>query len=100
MEKVILQYGKDGALKYLSHLELMRALERSFRRAKIGIEMSEGFNPRPKISYGPALPVGVSGRSEYLTIDIKDPIPEGELVEKLSCVLPEGLSISRAKYIP
>lgn len=99
MPEVIIQYGKGGPLRYLSHLELIRALERSFRRAKIDIQVSGGFNPRPKISYGPALSVGVGSRAEYMVINLKAPVSEKELLEKISFSLPKGLNIYRAKYI-
>jgi len=100
LEKILIQYEIDGALKYLSHLELMRALERSFRRAGIEIEVSQGFNPRPKISYGPAHPVGMGSLAEYMIVDIKEQMSESELKEKISYALPKGLSVHRAKYIP
>ncbi len=99
MAKLLIHYGKDGPLKYLSHLELIRALERSFRRAGIEVEASGGFNPRPKISYGPALPVGTSSSSEYLVAEVK-PLPcDDGLIERISGVLPKGLRAFRAKYI-
>ncbi|MBI5050095.1 MAG: TIGR03960 family B12-binding radical SAM protein, partial [Nitrospirae bacterium] len=51
-------YSKTGALKYLSHLEVMRALLRAIRRADIPLVYTKGFHPHPKVSFGPALPVG------------------------------------------
>lgn len=99
MAKLLIHYGKDGPLKYLSHLELIRALERSFRRAGIEVEASGGFNPRPKISYGPALPVGTSSSSEYLVAEVKSMPCDDELIERISHVLPKGLRVFRAKYI-
>lgn len=99
MAKLLIHYGKDGPLKYLSHLELIRALERSFRRAGIEVEASGGFNPRPKISYGPALPVGTSSSSEYLVAEVKLMPCGDELLERISLVLPKGLRVFRAKYI-
>ncbi len=99
MPKLLVQYGKNGPLRYLSHLELIRAIERSFRRANIRIQMSRGFNPRPKISHGPALPVGIGSLAEYMVVDVEDPVAENNLLEKVTSVLPKGLSIYRAKYI-
>jgi len=99
LAKLLLHYGKDGPLKYLSHLELIRAFERSFRRAGIEVEASGGFNPRPKISYGPALPVGTSSRSEYLVAEVKSTLCDDDIIERISRVLPKGLGVFRAKYI-
>lgn len=99
MAKLLLHYGKDGPLKYLSHLELIRAFERSFRRAGVEVEASGGFNPRPKISYGPALPVGTSSSCEYLVAEVKSSLCDDDIIERISRVLPKGLSVFRAKYI-
>jgi len=99
LAKILIHYGKGGKLKYLSHLELARAFERSFRRAYIEVQMSSGFNPRPKISYGPALPVGIGSSAEYMLVDLREPVSEKLLIEKLSSALPKGLSVCKAKYI-
>jgi len=97
--KVLIHYGKSGPLKYLSHLELIRALERSFRRAGVEIKMSGGFHPRPKVSYVPALSVAVASSAEYLLAELVHPIPEDQLLTKITSALPKGLSIYGAKYI-
>jgi radical SAM family uncharacterized protein/radical SAM-linked protein len=59
-------YGKTGWSRYLSHLEVVRLWQRAFRRAGIILQHSAGFHPHPRLSFGPALPVGVEGLSEYL----------------------------------
>jgi radical SAM-linked protein len=59
-------YGKTGWSRYLSHLEVVRLWQRAFRRAGIILQHSAGFHPHPKLSFGPALPVGVEGLAEYL----------------------------------
>ncbi|MCL6472778.1 MAG: TIGR03936 family radical SAM-associated protein, partial [Firmicutes bacterium] len=99
MPKLIIEYGKNGPLKYLSHLELARAFQRAFRRANIGIKMSSGYSPRPKISHGQALSVGFGSSAEYMLVEAKEYIPAEELIKKISSVLPKGIAISRAKYI-
>ncbi|MBI4734191.1 MAG: DUF2344 domain-containing protein [Rubrobacteridae bacterium] len=99
MAKLLVNYGKTGELKYLSHLELLRAFERSFRRAKLDILRSGGFNPRPKISYGSALSVGVASTAEYMTLDLAVEYEPNEVIKNISAVLPEGLSVYKAKYI-
>jgi radical SAM-linked protein len=98
--KLLVQYGKTGPLKYLSHLELLRAFERSFRRAGLEILLSGGFNPRPKVSYGSALSVGVSSVAEFLTIELADCPEPKDVLNRISSTLPEGLRVYRAKYIP
>ncbi|MCX7794238.1 MAG: TIGR03960 family B12-binding radical SAM protein [Thermodesulfovibrionales bacterium] len=65
MLRIRAEFSKTGELKYLSHLEMLRLIERALRRAKIPLIYTEGFHPAPKISFGPALPVGVEGLREY-----------------------------------
>ena len=60
------RYGKTGRLRFLSHLEVMRACERSVRRAGLPYSVTQGFSPKMKVAFGPALPVGTAGRARVL----------------------------------
>ncbi len=73
------EFSKTGELKYLSHLELSRLIERALRRANIPFSYTEGFHPTPRISFGPALPVGVEGLREYFDMVVD------------SCIIKQGL---------
>ncbi|TMA19244.1 MAG: TIGR03960 family B12-binding radical SAM protein, partial [Deltaproteobacteria bacterium] len=65
-----MRYAKEGVAIALSHLETMTALLRTFRRAKLSIPHSQGFHPKPKVSFGPACPVGTESRAEYLDVEL------------------------------
>jgi len=97
---VRVKYCKDGPIKYISHLNLAQIFTRTLRRADIPVIISNGFNPRFRISFGPPLPLGISSTSEYLDIRIKEEIKVKELIERLNLVLPQGLKILQAKIIP
>jgi len=97
---VRVKYCKDGPIKYISHLNLAQVFTRVLRRADIPVVISNGFNPRFKISFGPPLPLGISSTSECLDIRLKEEIKAEELVERLNRVLPQGLKILRVKIIP
>jgi len=97
---VRVKYCKDGAIKYISHLNLAQVFTRTLRRADIPVVISNGFNPRFRISFGPPLPLGISSTSEYLDIRIKAEIKVEELIGRLNLVLPQGLKILQAKIIP
>ena len=63
MSKLIrVKYKKEDLMIFISHLDLQRLLQRAFRRAKINLSYSEGFNPHPKMSYGNALALGVESQ--------------------------------------
>jgi radical SAM family uncharacterized protein/radical SAM-linked protein len=84
-------FSKLDAMKYLSHLDLTRALPRAFRRAKIKLGYSQGYHPMPLIQYGPALGVGVVGENELIDFDSPDDLEEISFLERINRVLPGGL---------
>ena len=92
-------FAKENKLKFLSHLELIRATLRSLRRAGLEMVYSEGFHPHPKLSFGPALAVGVSSSREYFDLQlVRDVTPEA-FKARLNEALPEGLTILDVKRI-
>ena len=101
MEQLVrIKYCKDGPITYISHLNLAQVFTRALRRANIPVVISDGFNPRFRISFGPPLPLGISSTSEYLDIRLKEEVKVEELTERLNLVLPQGLKILQAKTIP
>ncbi len=98
--KIRVQYSKTGLMRFLSHLELATLLTRALSRADIPVVYSRGFNPHPKISFAPPLPVGIEGLKEYLDIEVIPPIDVHMLIQRLNATLPEGISVSSAKVIP
>lgn len=107
------EFSKRGELKYLSHLEMIRLIERSLRRAKIPLAYTEGFHPSPKISFGPALPVGVEGLREYFDMIVDSCIinrglfafrhKDNALMRYCSVInnlLPEGIRLNKLFIVP
>ena len=84
-------YSKLDAMKYLSHLDLTRALPRAFRRAHVTLGYSQGFHPMPLIQYGPALGVGMVGENEIIDFDSPDFLTEHDFLARINHVLPGGL---------
>ena len=87
------RYAKAGALRHLSHLELGAALTRAMRRAALPLRYSQGFNPRPKVTFGPALPVGSEGYGEWLEVELCERRSAPAVAEQLAAALPAGLEI-------
>ncbi len=98
--KMRIKYSKTGDLRILSQLEIMTTFERAFRRASVPILFSEGFHPHPKISFGPALPVGVESICEYMVVEMPLPMTSSEIKEKTNKHLPDGLKVIHVKEIP
>ena len=100
MSKIIrAKYKKEDEMIFISHLDLQRLLQRAFRRAKINLSYSEGFNPHPKMSYGNALALGVESQGEYVDIEIEDDIEVDEFLERINNQLPEGIKFIKGQEI-
>jgi radical SAM-linked protein len=68
--RVRLGYRKTDAVRFISHLDLLREIERCLRRAQAPVLYSEGFSPRPKISAGPPLALGWTSDAEWVDVDL------------------------------
>ncbi|WP_412747248.1 TIGR03936 family radical SAM-associated protein [Krasilnikovia sp. MM14-A1004] len=88
-----MRYAKRGPLRFTSHRDFARALERAVRRAAVPIAYSQGFTPHPKISYASAAPTGVASEAEYLEIGLQAPVDPGELRAALDAALSPGLDV-------
>lgn len=97
--RVRVEYQKAPEIKYLSHLDLVRVWERMLRRSDLGLQMSEGFNPHPKLSLGTVLPVGVWGKREYLDFELAEPQTEEVIFSHLKEQEPPGVKVLRVKII-
>jgi len=98
--RVRIKFTKECDMKYISHLDLLRLLMRAIRRANIPIAMSQGYSPHPKISFSHPLPVGIGSQAEYADLDLYQPIKLEELILNLNRVLPEGIKILQANFVP
>jgi radical SAM-linked protein len=64
------KFVKKGVLVYLSHLDIVRLLERLLRRADAPLVFSQGFTPRPKMLFSLALPLGVESMGEFMDVGL------------------------------
>ena len=86
-----LRFTKHGKVRFLSHRDVARVWERALRRAGIRVAYSEGFSPRPRLSFGLALSTGYESLGEYLDIDLTEEIDPEELVALVNPALPQGM---------
>ncbi|GFN34492.1 TIGR03936 family radical SAM-associated protein [Tepidimicrobium xylanilyticum] len=93
------KFTKEGYLKYISHLDMMRLFQRAFRRAQIPIKYSEGFNPQPKFSIANPLALGIESIEEYMDMELYEKIPVDEFINRMNKEMPKGIKIIDAKYI-
>lgn len=87
-------FEKSGRAKYISHLDLNRCMLRIFRRSKLPVWYTEGFNPHPYYSFALALSLGFESSCEIMDFNITDDnMPLVEIRERLNAVMPEGMRI-------
>jgi len=100
MYKFRVKYRKSGILRFLSHLETVRAFERAVRRANLPFALTKGFSPKLKISWGPPLPVGFSTCAEYADFFLTDYLNPESIIDSLNKALPRDIRVLEAKYVP
>jgi radical SAM-linked protein len=93
---VRLRWAKLGRLVALSHLETMHALLRAIRRAALPVAYSQGYHPKPRVAFGPALGVGIESVCEYMDVELVGPAEPAEVSARLAGELPEGLQVLEA----
>ena len=98
MCKIISKYSKTGNLKYISHLDVLRFIQRAVKRAGIPAKYSEGFNPHMKTSFGFPLSLGNESIGEYFDLELNEKIDINDFISKMNNVLPVEMQILSAKY--
>jgi radical SAM-linked protein len=93
VQRLRVRYAKRGRLRFCSHRDFQRALERALRRAGVPVAFSAGFTPHPKVSYAGAAPTGVASEAEYLELAVTERQDPGQLRAVLDASLPPGLDL-------
>jgi radical SAM family uncharacterized protein/radical SAM-linked protein len=111
-----IRFAKVGRAAFLGHLDLVRLLARSFRRADLPLAMTRGFSPKPRISFGPALGLGVPSLGELMDVDLEhapigvptweatEATPRADLTpevvrDRLASVCPPGIEIQDCRVV-
>lgn len=97
--RVRLSYQKTGPSALLGHLDFIRELPRVIRRAGVRTAYTEGFHPKPDMSFGPALALGVASLQECIDIKLIDPPPAAVLVQALNQAASAGLYFTQAEFL-
>lgn len=94
-----MQITKDRDIRFISHLEYVRTIERAIRRAKLPAAYSEGFNPHLKFSLASALGVGVVSYTEFVEIELAEPMEVEVAARALDKALPRGIRVLAADAV-
>ena len=98
--KVRIKFAKQGAMKFIGHLDIMRYFQKAIKRANINVAYSEGFSPHMIMSFAAPLGVGVTSTGEYFDLEIKTPISSKEAIKRLNQVMVDGMEILSFRKIP
>ena len=100
VQRIQFRFSKGSAIRFISHLDLMRTFERAMRRAKLPLAFSQGYNPKPRLSLYVPLPVGSTSEAELGSLDVAEPLEPGEFTRRMNAVLPPSIRISEEQEIP
>lgn len=93
MQRIRIRYAKRGRLRFTSHRDVSRAVERAVVRAGVPMAYSSGFHPHPRISYAGAAPTGAASESEYVELGLAEVRDPAQVGAELDAVLPDGLDV-------
>jgi len=91
--RAIVTFAKEEAARFLSHLDVMRALQRAFRRAGLPVAYSQGFHERPRMTVARALAMGVTASNELCAVDLVQPVRPMDAAKALAPQMPPGLPL-------
>ncbi|MGN0354573.1 MAG: TIGR03936 family radical SAM-associated protein [Muricoprocola sp.] len=91
--KIRIKFAKQGVMKFIGHLDIMRYFQKAMRRAHIDIAYSEGLSPHMIMSFAAPLGVGLTSNGEYVDIEIRTPISSEKAVKQLNDVMVDGMEI-------
>lgn len=98
--KVRIKFSKNGPIKYIGHLDVMRYFQKAIRRAEIDIAYSQGFSPHQIMSFAQPLGVGVESNGEYVDVELNSAVSAVDVMDKLNAVMNEGIQIESVKMLP
>ena len=94
------RFGKEGSLRYIGHLDLLRTFQKIFRRAGIPMCYSQGFSPHPVMSFALPLGLGLTSEGEYLDADIEEGMGPEEVMERLRKATSDELPVYAVILLP
>ena len=99
-QRIRIRFCKQGDLRQIGHRDLMRCFERLLRRAGVTLRMSQGFHPKPRMTFPSALAVGIEGIDEVMELELAESRTAEQLLCRLVPSAPPGLAIKSVEVLP
>jgi radical SAM-linked protein len=93
VQRLAIRYAKRSRMRFASHRDIARAVERGVRKAGLPVAYSAGFSPHPKISYSGGAPTGAASEAEFLEISLTQICDPRDVRERLDAALPTGIDV-------
>jgi radical SAM-linked protein len=91
-----IKFKREADIRYISHLDMQRMVQRILRRAEVPMKYSEGFNPHPKLAFAMAMGVGLTSDCEYVDVELMESIDPVLLVGSMNESAPKGFTALKA----
>ena len=98
--KIRIRFEKQGQMKFIGHLDMVRYFQKVMRRANVDICYSEGFSPHQKMSFAAPLSVGVISKGEYFDIEVNSSLSSKEMIKNINAKNVEGVKVVSYKELP
>ena len=98
--KIRIKFAKEGTMKFIGHLDIMRYFQKVMRRADVDIRYSEGFSPHQIMSFASPLGVGLESRGEYVDIEVLSTDSSKEMLRRINENMVEGVEALAYKLLP
>ena len=98
--KIRIRFLKQGQMKFIGHLDMVRYFQKVMRRAEIDVAYTEGFSPHQKMSFAAPLSVGVLSRGEYFDLEVKSTHSSDESMKRINEQNVDGVEVLSYKLLP
>ena len=98
--KIRVRFSKQGQMKFIGHLDMVRYFQKVMRRGEIDVAYSEGFSPHQKMSFAAPLSVGVLSKGEYFDMEVNSTLSTKEAIERINEQNVEGVKVLSYKLLP
>lgn len=91
--RYVIKFTKNGYVKYTSHLDLLRTFKRAFKKTRLGLKYSQGFNPHPKMGFAQPLSLGYASRCELIEFELTQQYQAEEILMRMKAEMPQGIEL-------
>ncbi len=98
--KIRIRFSKQGQMKFIGHLDMVRYFQKVMRRAQVDVAYSEGFSPHQKMSFAAPLSVGAISRGEYFDLEVNGTKSSMEMIARINAQNVEGVEVLSYKLLP